>query len=85
LTLQIRWADRAAKDLARLDRRTRERIVAAIELLAESERGDIRRLQGSRSDILRLRVGGWRVLFSKDEGPSIVVRRVLARGSAYQP
>jgi mRNA-degrading endonuclease RelE of RelBE toxin-antitoxin system len=68
-----------------LDRRTRERILTAIEKLVESDRGDIRRLQGSRSEVFRLRVGGWRVLFSKDEGPTIVVRRVLPRGSAYQP
>ena len=52
--------------------------------VAETERGDIRHLQGDKSGTLRLRVGNWRVLFSK-EGGGIVVRRVLPRGSAYQP
>jgi mRNA-degrading endonuclease RelE of RelBE toxin-antitoxin system len=85
LTLQIRWTDRALKDVARLDRRTRERIVVALERLAASRQGDIRRLHGGKSDILRLRVGEWRVLFSQEPELGILVQRVLPRGSAYQP
>jgi mRNA interferase RelE/StbE len=85
LTLEIRWTDRALKDVAPLDRRTRERIVVAIERLAASRQGNIRRLQGSKSEILRLRVGDWRVLFSQEQDIAILVRRVLPRGSAYQP
>jgi mRNA-degrading endonuclease RelE of RelBE toxin-antitoxin system len=86
LTLQVHWTDRALKDAARLDRRTRERIVTAVERLAESGRGDIRRLQGVREEIFRLRIGDWRLLFSEDrEAGTLVVRRVLPRGSAYQP
>lgn len=85
MTLQIRWTDRALKDVARLDRRTRERIVAALESLAVSRQGNIRRLQGTQSEIFRLRVGDWRVLFSQEQEISILVRRVLPRGSAYQP
>lgn len=64
MTLQVCWTDRALKDAARLDRRTRERIVAALERLAASRQGNIRRLQETKSEILRLRVGDWRVLFS---------------------
>lgn len=85
MTLEIRWADRALKDVARLDRRIRERIVVALERLATSRQGDIRRLQGSKSEIFRLRVGNWRVLFSQEQDMTILVRRVLPRGSAYQP
>lgn len=85
MTLQIHWTDRALKDVARLDRRTRERIVVALERLAASQQGNIRRLQGSQREILRLRVGDWRVLFSQEQEVGILVRRVLPRGSAYQP
>jgi len=86
LTLKVHWTDRALKDVARLDRRTRERIVTAVERLAESGRGDIRRLQGAREEIFRLRIGDWRLLFSENrEAATLVVRRVLPRGSAYQP
>ena len=86
MTLKVHWTDRALKDVARLDRRTRERIVTAIERLAESGQGDVRRLQGTREEILRLRIGDWRLLFSEDqEAATLVVRRVLPRGSAYRP
>jgi len=86
LTLRIHWTDRALKDVGRLDRHTRERIVTAVERLAESRRGDIRRLQGTRDEIFRLRVGDWRLLFSEErDTATLVVRRVLPRGSAYQP
>lgn len=84
MSYQIGWTERALKDAGRLDRETRQRIVAAIEKLAETERGDIRHLQGDKSGTLRLRVGNWRVLFSKEDG-EIIVRRILPRGSAYQP
>ena len=55
--------------------------MAAVERFAETERGDIRHLQGDKSGELRLRVGPWRVLFSQAEG-EIVVRRVLPRSGA---
>lgn len=84
MSYEIRWTERALKDAGRLDRDARQRILAAVERLAETERGDIRHLQGDKSGMLRLRVGNWRVLFSQD-GAEIVVRRVLPRGSAYQP
>jgi mRNA interferase RelE/StbE len=73
------------QDVAHLDRRTRERIVVALERLAASRQGNVRRLQGSKNEIFRLRVGDWRVLFSQEQEVAILVRRVLPRGSAYQP
>jgi mRNA interferase RelE/StbE len=84
LSYQVRWIERALKDAERLDRGTRQRIVAAVERFAETERGDIRHLQGDKSGVLRLRVGPWRVLFSQ-EGNEIVVRRILPRSGAYRP
>lgn len=84
MSYQVRWTERALKDAGRLDRGTRQRIVSAVERLAETERGDIRYLQGNKSGLLRLRVGEWRVLFSQEEG-EIVVRRVLPRSGAYRP
>jgi len=83
LSRQVRWTERALKDAERLDRGTRQRIVTAVERFAETERGDIRHLQGDKSGYLRLRVGPWRVLFSQAEG-EIVVRRVLPRSGAYR-
>jgi len=71
----------AAKSLRRLSRPDRERILAAIESLPN---GDVKSLTG-RPGEYRLRVGTWRVLFELGEGDVIVVYRVSARGSAYQP
>lgn len=84
MSYQIRWTERALKDAERLDRGSRQRIVVAVEKLAETERGDIRHLQGDKSGTLRLRVGPWRVLFSQAEN-SVIVQRILPRGSAYRP
>ena len=71
--------------MARLDSGLRRRVVVAVEAFADTERGDIRRLHGDKSGILRLRVGDWRVLFSPEGEKEILIRRVLPRGSAYHP
>ncbi len=43
----------------------------------------MRRLTGSEH--FRLRVGGWRVIFDYDrETETVLVRRVLPRGRAYE-
>jgi mRNA interferase RelE/StbE len=81
----LEWTERALKDLARLDKRTRERIVAAVERLAATGEGDVRRLHGRDRDLYRLRVGEWRVLFTVLDGLVLLVLRVLPRGSAYRP
>lgn len=83
---QVQWSDHAQKDLKRLDRSLQKRIVEAVDRLTESGQGDVRPLQGSRDKVHRLRVGDWRVLFTR-EGASllILVLRVRPRGGAYQP
>lgn len=42
----IKWTPRAEHDLARLDRRTRERIRQAVYRLAGEGRGDVRPVEG---------------------------------------
>ena len=76
---------RALKDVARLDRPMRERIVAAVERFAETGMGDVRLLRGKEQEIYRLRVGEWRVLFARRKTRVILVLRVRPRASAYQP
>lgn len=80
---RIEVASNAARDLRKLDPPVRRRIVAAIDrLTAEPPTGDIRQLAGRAE--LRLRVGDWRVLFTRDATVRVVlVRRVLPRGRAY--
>lgn len=58
--MQISYAKAAVKAINSMDRPTKQRIRAAIEKIPA---GDIKPLQGS-SGSYRLRVGGWRILFS---------------------
>jgi mRNA interferase RelE/StbE len=72
----------ATRDLRRLDRPMRERILAAIEDLAtDPPPGDIKRLSGVTPPQWRLRVGDLRVRFNRDsETWTVLVLRVLPRG-----
>jgi len=47
VSLRIDWTPGAQRDLGRLDRPTRARIVAAVLKLAESSQGDVVKLAGS--------------------------------------
>jgi Cytotoxic translational repressor of toxin-antitoxin stability system len=81
----LRYSRRAEKDIGRLDRPVRRRILEALSRLAtEPERATgIRRLSGRAGS--RLRVGDWRVLFELDSAKrEVVVDRVLPRGRAYE-
>ena len=81
---RIAVAPRAERDLRRLDPQIRRRVLTAIKgLIAEPPEGDIKRLTGS--DELRLRVGDYRVRFTRDNDQQLVtIQRVLPRGRAYR-
>ncbi len=81
---QVRWAPRAEGDLAAMERRIRERILAALDRLAETGRGDVAKLQGHDRE-WRLRVGDYRVRLTF-EFPSQTIRvlRVRHRREAYR-
>ena len=79
---RVEWAKQALKALSRLDRLTQERILAAVDDLAEGHRADVRRLQGSVEGTFRLRVGGWRIIFSYPEDSAVLILRVRPRGDA---
>ncbi len=75
---------RADRDIHRLDRQVRDRVLAAIDkLVADPENATgVRKLAG-RSES-RLRVGDWRVIFETDsESRTVTIDRVLPRGRAY--
>lgn len=81
---RVIFSTNARKDLKRIDPPARERIVRAIDRLAENEQltGDVKRLRGSAE--YRLRVGDWRVRFLRDGDRLVItVIRVLPRGRAY--
>ena len=82
--LRVVLSNPAAHDLRRLDRQTAERVIAALSRLAESDVGDVKKLKG-QEDRWRLRVGDWRVIFTRDDsGREIIVLAVASRGAAYR-
>lgn len=77
---KIRYEKQCLKYLQRLDRNTQVRIIKAINQLPF---GDIKLLKGSTYNY-RLRVGSYRVIFSKDDNTfTIVVIKIAPRGDAY--
>ncbi len=78
---EVVLAPAAVKDLRRLSRTDTERIAAAIDRLPT---GDVRRLRG-RTGEWRLRVGGWRIRFERDDAARrIDILAIRSRGSAYK-
>lgn len=82
---RIEFSRPAIRDLKRLDRPVRERVVVALErLVASATVGDVRALTGVPGEF-RLRVGDWRVRYELDtEHEQLLVLRVLPRGRAYR-
>ena len=84
MSFSIRIKESAAKELQRVARPDRDRIVAAIDRLAETPhlgaalKGDLRGLR-------RLRVGDYRVVYEiRDEELVVLVVRVAHRRDAYR-
>ena len=84
MSRRIELSNRAVADLDDLNRRARERIIAALERFAESREGDVIKLHG-RGNEWRMRVGDWRVILDIENEVGIVyVIRVLHRREAYR-
>lgn len=77
--MEILITKTAFKNLKKLDRTTRDRILSSIYKLPM---GDIKRLQGY-NNYYRLRVGTFRVIYSLDN-EMITILTVLPRGEVYK-
>lgn len=76
----IKYAKSSLKYLRRLDKNTQVRIIKAINDLPL---GDIKKLQGSPENY-RLRVGNFRIIFSKDDKYLIIlIIEIGPRGEIY--
>ena len=81
---QLRYLHNAARELKQIDRRTARRIRDKIEQLAADPTAlanNVRALKGGFG-LMRLRVGGWRVIYRNDRDVLLVLK-VAPRGSAY--
>ena len=78
---KIKYEKDCLKYLKKLDRNTQVRIINAITQLPF---GDVKKLQGNISDY-RLRVGNYRIVFSKDdENIMISIIKIAPRGEVYK-
>lgn len=84
----IRYSKNAIKFLAKLDKKSVERIRTAIQGLTVSPpEGDIKALIGSKDGRMRLRVGGWRIIFkygAEYELEILYVIEIGNRGDIYK-
>ncbi len=76
----ISYSKQAVKTLNSLDVPTRQRIGRGIEKIPE---GDIKKLQG-HTELYRLRIGDWRIVFSYLDGNTALIERISPRGDAYK-
>lgn len=84
MSRRVEWSKQTLKAVSRLDPPTQNRILAAVEDLAQKNQGDIRRLEGAKEEIFRMRVGGWRVVFAYLGDTNILVLRIRPRGDVYK-
>jgi len=78
--MNVELSPKAAKYLSGINQPDKGRIVCALKKLPQ---GDVKALQGARG-LFRLRVGGWRIVFSHPAQDSILVERIAPRGEIYK-
>jgi mRNA interferase RelE/StbE len=85
MSYRLEWKPRALKDAEKLDQKARERVLAALERLAETGHGDVTKLTDVNPAEYRLRAGDWRARYGLDPAARVItVLRVLPRGEAYR-
>ena len=86
--MKIKYSKDALKFLSKLDKKSVERIRAAIQgLTLDPPIGDIKPMQGYNDGRKRLRVGGWRIIFKYGEESEIEILFVIDignRGDIYK-
>ena len=78
--MEVQYAKRAIKTLNQLDKTVKQRIREGINDIPS---GNIKKLQGHK-DLLRLRIGDWRIIFSYPDSNTILIERISPRGEAYR-
>ena len=78
--MDIVFSKAAVKALSGMDRPTKQRIKTGISGLPD---GDVKPLKGS-TGLYRLRIGGYRIVFSYPDSKTILVERIAPRGGVYK-
>lgn len=75
---EIAYARSAVRDLDKLSPSDRAQILRGIQRYAQTESGDVKKLQVDKTANWRLRVGDWRVFFDKDTAKRILTIKVIS-------
>lgn len=91
MSYQVELTQKASKQLERLGSQTRSHINQALKRMIdyfddqEVARPDIKMLKGKYRGLLRLRVGGMRVIFKMERGHLVIlIIDIVARSDAYR-
>lgn len=86
--MKVKYSRDALKFLAKLDEKSVKRIRAAINGLTKTPpEGDIKLMKGYSDGRLRLRVGGWRIIYRYDLSEKLEVLFIIDignRGDIYK-
>ena len=86
--MKIKYSKDAIKFLSKLDQKSVNRIRSAVEgLTLNPPLGDIKPMQGYNDNRMRLRVGGWRIIFKYGNEGVLEVLFVIDignRGDVYK-
>ena len=86
--MKIEYSKAAIKAIERMDKAMKQRIRAGIEgLTVRPPQGDIKPMEGKPEGRYRLRVGGYRVIFTYRNDGSVTVLFIIdigARGDVYK-
>lgn len=78
--MNIQYSKAAVKTISAMESKTKQRIKTAIESIPA---GDIKPLQGYEG-YYRLRVGGWRIIFTYPDNETLMIAKIAPRGGAYK-
>ena len=78
----------ASNKMKSLPRHERKRITDKIQELIinpDSKELDIKQMEGMKDTLYRLRVGGWRILFTRNDiSKTITIKEIGSRGDIYK-
>ena len=86
MNYEVRLSNRAAKDLDKLNRDTQKRMVRRLEAIGEAPLdGRLSEPLTNQGGLRKSRIGGWRMIFSVDDGNRVVnVVMIERRGQVYR-
>ena len=86
--MEIEYSRNSLKFLSKLDRKSVDRIRNAIDKLTiEPPEGDIKPMKGYTDGRLRLKLGGWRIIFRYDKNGGLKILYIIDignRGDIYK-